>query len=116
MQSYMTIFGQEGLGRPDLEAAGQCDAVTKYLEKQLDGAQVPPVGTVLVFTNDQVDIQVEDAPLPAVPLKKLKDFMRQKIKESPSAAATMQQRARVLSRRSEGKPRASGRPPVWEWP
>ena len=89
MQSYMTIFGQEGLGRPDLEAASQSEAVKRRLETKMDEAQIPPVGAVLVFTNDQVDIEVADAPLPVVQLKKLKDFMRQKIKEGPNASAAM---------------------------
>jgi hypothetical protein len=89
MQSYMTIFGQEGLGRPDLEAASQSEAVKRQLETKMDEAQIPPVGAVLVFTNDQVDIEVADAPLPVVQLKKLKDFMRQKTKEGPNASATI---------------------------
>ena len=89
MQSYMTIFGQEGLGRPDLEAANQGDAVKRHLAKNMDEAQVPPINTVLVFTNDQADIEVTDAPLPVVQLKKLEDFMRQKTKETSGASPTM---------------------------
>lgn len=89
MQSYMTIFGQEGLGRPDLEAANQSDAVKRHLEKNMDETQVPPINAVLVFTNDQADIETAEAPLPVVQLKKLKDFMRQKMKETSSASPTM---------------------------
>jgi hypothetical protein len=89
MQSYMTIFGQEGLGRPDLEAANQIDAVKRHLQKNMDEAQVPPINAVLVFTNDQVDIEAAGAPLPVVQLKKLKDFMRQKSKETSSSSPTM---------------------------
>ncbi|HET6845971.1 MAG TPA: hypothetical protein VFH29_04010 [Anaerolineales bacterium] len=80
MQGYMTLFGQEGLGRPDVEAATQVDAVSKFLAKKMDPALIPTVRAVLVFTHDQVELKAEDAPSPAVQIKKLKDFMRQQAK------------------------------------
>lgn len=105
LQAYMSIFGQEGIGRPDLEAENEILAVKKLLANQLEErrpdleaknktlaakkllasrlaeSEFPEVNAVLVFTNEQVDIQVEDAPLPALKLKQLKDFMRQKAKQ-----------------------------------
>ena len=37
--------------------------------------------------NDEVDLQqVADAPLPAMKIKQLKDFMRQKAKDKPISA------------------------------
>jgi hypothetical protein len=88
VQSYMTIFGQEGLGRPDVEAASQIDAVTKYLKARLEDAALPPIGAALVFTNDNIEIDVADPPMPAVQLKKLKDFMRQKTRGNPISSDT----------------------------
>jgi hypothetical protein len=52
---------------------------------------VPPIQAILVFTNDQVDIQAEASPLPAVHLKKLKDFIRQRSKETTLPSLTLQQ-------------------------
>jgi hypothetical protein len=89
MQKYMSIFGQEGLGRPDVEAAGQIDAVRKQLAAKMDEQLLPPVKAALVFTNDTVEIDAADGPVPALQLKKLKDFMRQKIKESPVPSASI---------------------------
>ncbi len=80
MQSYMALFGQEGLGRPDVEATSQMEAVSKFLGKTMEPPMVPPIKAVLVFTHDQVEISAEEAPLPALPVKKLKDFMRQQTK------------------------------------
>ena len=82
----MTIFGQEGLGRPDLEAASQIEAVRSHLARKMDPEAVPPINAVLVLTSDGVKIEASGAPLPAVQLKKLKDFLRQKSKENPAAA------------------------------
>jgi hypothetical protein len=86
MQRYMTIFGQEGLGRPDLEAASQVQAVRSHLVRNMGEDAVPPINAVLVFTTEAVSIDASGAPLPAVQLKKLKDFLRQKVKENPIPA------------------------------
>jgi len=88
LQAYMSIFGQEGIGRPDLEADGEINALKRFFAKHLDENDMPNVQAALVFMNDEADLQVEDAPLPAMKLKQLKDFMRQKAKErvlSPEA-------------------------------
>jgi len=81
LQNYMRLFGQEGIGRPDLEAEAQINSVRKLLTKQLETDEVPEVNAILVFTADEIEIEAEDAPIPALPLKKLKDFMRNKAKE-----------------------------------
>ena len=83
LQAYMSIFGQEGIGRPDLEAEGEISAVRKLLMKNLNEGEIPSVQAALVFMHDEVDLQVEDAPLPALKIKQLKDFMRQRAKEKP---------------------------------
>lgn len=83
LQGYMSIFGQEGIGRPDLEAQGEIDAVKKLLAKSIDETNLPPVHAVLVFTHEEAELQVEEAPIPALKLKQLKDFLRQKAKEKP---------------------------------
>jgi len=83
LQAYMSIFGQEGIGRPDLEASGEAAAVQRLLLKQVNEGELPPLQAALVFMNDEVDLQVEDAPLPALKIKQLKDFMRQRAKEKP---------------------------------
>ena len=81
MQAYMTLFGQEGLGRPDSEAEAQVQATRKLLGRNMEEAKVPPINAALVFTNDDAEIASGDTPLPAIHIKKLKDFIRQKTKE-----------------------------------
>ncbi|HEU0291418.1 MAG TPA: hypothetical protein VFR47_01705 [Anaerolineales bacterium] len=82
-QSYMSIFGLEGIGRPDYEAEYQISAIKKRLARSLDENEVPDVQAALIFTNEQMDLQVEGSPIPALKLKQLKDFLRQKAKERP---------------------------------
>jgi hypothetical protein len=81
MQAYMSIFGQEGLGRPDTEVANGIDMVRNYFKKRSDEIELPEVHAALVFTNDQAEIDTQDAPIPVLKLKQLKDFFRQKTKE-----------------------------------
>jgi hypothetical protein len=81
MQAYMTIFGQEGIGNPNAEIANEIDMLKKYLEKRLDGSEVPEINAALVFSNEQAEIDKTDAPIPIFKLKQLKEFIRQKAKE-----------------------------------
>lgn len=84
MQAYMSIFGQEGIGRPDLEADGEVNAMKKLLLKSMDESELPNIQAALIFMNPAVEIQVgEDAPLPALKVDQLKGFIRQKAKEKP---------------------------------
>ena len=83
MQAYMTIFGQEGIGRPDSEIANEIELVKNFFSKQLNELEIPDIRAAIIFTNDQAEIDITDAPLPVMKLKQLKDFFRQKAKEKP---------------------------------
>ena len=96
MQGYMRIFGQEGIGRPDLESESETNSLYKALAKELDEDEIPEIKTALVFTTEGVEIEAEDAPLPALPLKKLKDFMRNKAKERPITTPELEKVKAVL--------------------
>ncbi|MBN1303078.1 MAG: hypothetical protein JXA13_01485 [Anaerolineales bacterium] len=85
-QAYMSLFGQEGLGRPDLEAEGDIEAMTRFLRKNLAEEDIPTVNFALVFCGDNISIAVDEAPYPALPLKKLKSFIRTAAKEKPLSA------------------------------
>ena len=83
LQAYMSIFGQEGIGRPDLEAEAEIKAVTKVLSKSLAENEIPTVQAALIFMHEAVEIQAEAPPVSAIKIKQLKEFMRQKAKEKP---------------------------------
>jgi hypothetical protein len=97
MQGYLSIFGQEGLGRPELEIVSEMDSIKRYLAKKLENeSEVPEIQGALIFTNDLVEIEDNDAPTPALKLKQLKDFMRQKSKEKPIGSLTLEKIKSVL--------------------
>ncbi len=83
LQSYLRLFGQENMGRPEIESETEIEATRRYLAKILpEGSEIPPIQALLLFTSPKVDLQVVDAPLPALTPKDLKDFMREKSKEN----------------------------------
>ncbi len=57
---------------------------------------IPEVQGALIFTNDLVEIEENDAPTPALKLKQLKDFLRQKSKEKPIGSLTLETIKSVL--------------------
>jgi hypothetical protein len=82
--AYMKFFGQEGLGRPDLEINAEVDSVQKFFQKHMPEEEIPPVQAVLVFTNERANLQeVDDAPTPTLQPKKLKEFIRKQVKSKP---------------------------------
>ena len=89
LQSYMRIFGQEGLGRPDLEIDGEINSLTKYLKKQMDESEIPEIDAMMVFTSDDVEIDAGDATVPALKLKQIKEFIRKKSKEKRLSPAVL---------------------------
>lgn len=89
LQGYMRIFGQEGLGRPDIEIESDVSSLRKHLQKKLDESELPEIQALMVFTSDDVEIEADDPPIPAMKLKQVKEFMRQKAKEKKLAAETI---------------------------
>lgn len=89
MQKYLRAFAQEGIGRPDLEAPAEVQAITKFLNKNLADREVPEPHAALVFTNEKAEVLVEEAPILTLPLKKLKEAVRKAAKETPISPVLM---------------------------
>ncbi len=91
MQRYLRAFAQEGIGRPDLEAPSEARALSDFLKKNLPDRELPEPHTALVFTNEKAVLEVEDAPLLAVPLKKLKETIRKTAKDNSVSPVLLQE-------------------------
>jgi hypothetical protein len=91
LQSYMRLFGQESIGRPDLDTEHEISSLQKYLAKQMDESEIPEIKALLVFTSDviEIDADAQGAPIPTLKVKQLKDFMRQKAKEKVISTVTL---------------------------
>jgi hypothetical protein len=80
---YLKIFAQEGIGRPDLEINSELDSAKQYLSKLFPDEEIPEINAVLVFTNDRAEVQADNAPIPTLHIKKLKEFIRKHAKSKP---------------------------------
>ncbi len=80
MLNYLKIFGQEGLGRPELEVESEKETLTKFLQKRMPEKPLPPINAALVFTDSRAVVEADDAPIPAMPVKRLKEYIRKTTK------------------------------------
>jgi hypothetical protein len=97
LQSYLRLFGQENIGRPEIEADSGIEATKRYLTRILpEGSTVPPITALLLFTSPKVELRIEDAPIPTITPKDLKDFMREKSKEEPIGKLMLETITRAL--------------------
>jgi hypothetical protein len=101
--AYLKIFAQEGLGRPDIDLRIENEELTKAFAKELEG-EIPPINTVLIFTDKRADLQADDAPVKTLPAEQLKDFIRNYAKENPFPPEEIK-RLKVLLPQEEKKPR-----------
>lgn len=83
LQGYLRIFGQDNLGRPDIEMENDVNAVKKHLAKRMEGIEIPEVNAMMVFTDENVEIDAGDSAVTVLKLKEIKEFFRKKAKEKP---------------------------------
>ena len=84
MQRYLRAFAQEGLGRPDLEGPAEAQTINRFIRKRLpEDVELPEANIALVFTNEKAELEIDDAPILTLPIKKLKESIRKSAKEKP---------------------------------
>jgi len=95
--AYLKVFAQEGLGRPDIEVQNNIENLTKSFKKVLgEDGQMPAVKAVMVFSDNRVELQVNDSPIPAVKIDQLKEFLRKAAKQDPLSQAEITRICAVL--------------------
>lgn len=89
---YLKLFGQESLGRVDLELQGEVEKVTDWLNSQVFDSEedTTPVYAALIFTNPKVKLDIspdENPPAYTITLKELKDTVRKVAKDKDARLA-----------------------------
>lgn len=96
--TYMKWFGQEGLGRPELEAGSEIETLKRYLKKEFPDMDFPEPRALLVFLNPEAElVNLENAPLPSLTVKKLKDQIKKQAKEKQNRLSDVQLKALQVS-------------------
>ncbi len=91
--AYMKIFAQENIGRPDLEIGAEIESFRKFLSKEVPDTKFPDPQAVLLFTNDKAEVNADNAPIPTLPVGKLKDLIRKSAKDRAIRMAPEQMEA-----------------------
>jgi len=77
--SFLRLFGQESIGRPDIEAESQEKLVGSFLKKNLseEDIQSLPINSILVSLHPKAIIgNVENSPIPIVEVNALRRYIR----------------------------------------
>lgn len=89
-RSYLRIFGQENIGRPELEAESEVKAATNYFKRVMpEESRQLIINAALLFTDPKVELALENPPLPAMTPKELKEFIKNKANENPMPASIL---------------------------
>jgi hypothetical protein len=72
-------LSQERLGNPIQQLREDVDQVVRWLNRRMGDDDVPVEG-IVVFTNPKAELDVADSPVPVVPVKKLKSYLRRTFK------------------------------------
>ncbi len=78
--TFRKIFAGENIGRPDLDSESLVSDYSRGLSKKVPGLALPELNVALVFTHPTVVIEAENAPLPTIQIKKIKDLVRKRSK------------------------------------
>jgi len=85
IQSYLKLFGQENIGRPDLTASFETESVHKFLQKKLPETEIPVIKAAAIFSNPDVVLESDEFPIPTFVPQDFKEFLKQIAKsDSPS--------------------------------
>ncbi len=80
---YLRFFAQDTIGRPDQDIEISQKRLGKVLDK-IPEFEVPPIQSVLVFSNENAVVEAENAPIPTVHSRQLKKLIRKEAKGDAS--------------------------------
>jgi hypothetical protein len=89
IQGYLRMFGQENIGRPELEGATEINSLKRYFKKGLPDIDLPEIRMAAIFSNPTVTLTLNDPPIPALTPKDFKEFIKQAAKENPLPQLTL---------------------------
>ena len=81
------FFAEEGLGSPSTEAENKANTLKKLLRKNLSEEELPEPKPLIIFSHKNVDLSVEDPPLPIMRTNELKSYLREQGKYKTISAA-----------------------------
>ena len=82
LRKLLQFFGEPGVGKPDQDLAEEVKLVKEWIDQALPEGDVP-VNGVVAFTHPEVDLQASEAPVPAMVISELFDYMKHGLRDQP---------------------------------
>lgn len=93
---FRQFVGQERLGEPHVQAEQEVARLERYLKTEMEDANRVPVRGVIVFVNEDVQVEAYQSPVPAFYRKNVKDWLRGPGHLEPLPAEVQQKLAEAL--------------------
>ena len=74
------IFAGDSIGKPNLDYDNLIADYSRGFAKKAMNIEIPELNVALVFTHPTIEINADEAPIPAISLKKIKDMVRKRAK------------------------------------
>lgn len=103
---FRRLVGQAGLGKPDEEAKRNVERLREYLDEKLEDAERVPVRGAVVFVNEDVQLEADQAPVPTFYRKNVKDWLRRSGERRPLPDEVQEQLRDALNASSEDEEEA----------
>jgi hypothetical protein len=81
---FFRFFADEGLGMPVTEAENAAAKLVKLLGKSMPATDIPPIKPLLLFTNKDAQLTINDPDLPVLTTAEFSCFCGSKAKTGPS--------------------------------
>lgn len=91
------LFADEGMGAPVKTAENQAAKLQKFVNSRLAGADTPVVKPVLLFSNKNLQLTVNQPAIPVLHTNQLKEFLREESKSRALSAEQRKQLADILA-------------------
>ncbi|MFO7743137.1 MAG: nuclease-related domain-containing protein [Anaerolineae bacterium] len=99
---FRQLVGQDALGSPDLDVQEEVAKLERYLGEEMDRGKEVPVRGAVVFVNEDVQVEAEEAPVPVFYRKKVKDWLRGSGELKPLPEAVQEELRAALGVTAEG--------------
>jgi hypothetical protein len=95
--SLRKIFAGDSIGKPNLDYENLVSDYSRGFAKKALGVDLPELNVALVFTHPTVEINADEAPIPAIQIKKIKDMVRKRAKTDMIPLETIDEINKSLS-------------------
>lgn len=97
------IFAEEGLGNPTVEAEHDRNKLVNLIQKHIPDSETIPIEPIIIFTDPNTDLTVENPAVPAMTGNKLKKFIQQSAKGSTLNHELRQQLVQILDNQTNNQ-------------